>query len=106
MIAQIRLMIVMLFLGSYSQAKERSFIIVDKNVTSTFYLSNQSDDLLFWTINDLADDIELITGVRPNVVKTNAFRNNAEDNGVYIGLFYDVLIRLCQLIEVNELGGC
>ena len=105
MITQIRLMIVFLLLGSYSQANESSFIIADKNVTSTFYLSDLSDDLLFWAVNDLADDIKLITGVRPNVVKTNVFLNNGEGSGIYIGLFDDVLIRSCQLVQTNELNG-
>ncbi len=69
-------------LTSYSQNKNSvDFSIADRNQTATIYIDKNTDALILWAVNDLADDIKEITGKRPEIIPTNSFSKN----GIYIG---------------------
>jgi hypothetical protein len=69
-------------LTSYSQDKNSvDFSIADKNQTATIYIDKNTDALILWAVNDLADDIKEITGKRPEIIQTNTISKN----GIYIG---------------------
>lgn len=76
--------LVILTLTSYSQDKNSvDFSIADKNQTATIYIDKNTDDLILWAVNDLADDVGEITGNRPEIVTTNT----VSKKGIYIGEF-------------------
>ncbi|OXA75192.1 Glycosyl hydrolase family 67 N-terminus [Flavobacterium aquidurense] len=69
-------------LTSYSQDKNSvDFLIADKNQTATIYIDKNTDALILWAINDLADDVKEITGKRPEIIQNNTISKN----GIYIG---------------------
>lgn len=69
-------------LTSYSQDKNSvDFSIADANQTATIYIDKNTDPLIVWAVNDLADDIKEITGKRPEIIQTNTISKN----GIYIG---------------------
>lgn len=69
-------------LTSYGQDKSSiDFLIADKNQTATIYIDKNTDALILWAVNDLADDLKEITGKRPEIIPTNSFSKN----GIYIG---------------------
>jgi hypothetical protein len=69
-------------LASYSQSKKSvEFSIADANQTATIYIDKNTDALIIWAVNDLADDIKEITGKRPEIIPTDSFSKN----GIYIG---------------------
>lgn len=69
-------------LTSYSQDKKSvGFSISDKNQITTIYIDKNTDALILWAINDLADDLQEITGKRPEIIQTNTISKN----GIYIG---------------------
>lgn len=73
---------VIITLTSYSQNKKSvDFSIADKNQATTIYVDKNTDALILWAVNDLADDIKEITGKRPEIIPTNSFSKN----GIYIG---------------------
>ncbi|QOG00581.1 glycosyl hydrolase 115 family protein [Flavobacterium sp. MDT1-60] len=71
-----------LTLTSYSQNKNSvDFSIADANQTATIYIDKNTDALIVWAVNDLADNIKEITGKRPEIIPTNSFLKS----GIYIG---------------------
>ncbi|MGJ5640549.1 glycosyl hydrolase 115 family protein [Formosa sp. S-31] len=67
--------------GFSQKEKLKTFKITDSIRITTLYILPESDALIVWAAKQLAEDIELITGLRPQVVKTNTFDNP----GIYIG---------------------
>lgn len=68
--------------ASYSQDKNSvDFSIANANQTATIYIDKNTDALIVWAVNDLADDIKEITGKRPEIIPTDSFSKN----GIYIG---------------------
>jgi hypothetical protein len=69
-------------LTSYSQDKKFvDFSIADTDQTATIYIDKNTDALILWAVNDLADDIKGITGKRPEIISTTSFSKS----GIYIG---------------------
>lgn len=69
-------------LNSYSQDKNSvDFSIAAVNQKATIYIDKNTDALIVWAVNDLADDIKEITGKRPQIIPTDSFSKN----GIYIG---------------------
>jgi hypothetical protein len=69
-------------LSLYSQDKNLvDFPIVDSNQITSIYVDKNTDSLIFWAVNELADDVKEITGKRPEIIPINAISKK----GIYIG---------------------
>lgn len=70
-------------LVSYCQSKDRvDFSIVEANKTISIYIDKNTDPLIVWAVNELADDVKELTGKRPEIIEANTISKN----GIYIGL--------------------
>jgi len=71
-------------LSSYSQNENLSdFSIVNSNKVTSIYIDKNTDPLIVWAVNELADDVKDITGKRPEIIETNTISKK----GIYIGQF-------------------
>lgn len=71
-----------LTISSYSQNKSLvDYSIVNSNQIVTIFIDSDTDELVVWAVNELADDVKNRTGKRPEIVKTKTFSNK----GIYIG---------------------
>lgn len=69
-------------LNCFSQNKNATeFLIADSNHAITIYIAKNSDALIVWAVNELADDIKETTGKRPEIVSVD----NVSKKGIYIG---------------------
>ncbi|MBF4494793.1 glycosyl hydrolase 115 family protein [Flavobacterium sp. MR2016-29] len=69
-------------LNSYSQNKSFvDFSVADSNKTTSIYIDKNTDPLIVWAVNELADDVKEITGKRPEIIQTNSISKS----GIYIG---------------------
>ncbi|CAA9194783.1 hypothetical protein FLA105534_00320 [Flavobacterium bizetiae] len=69
-------------LVSYCQSKDRvDFSIVEANKTTSIYIDKNTDPLIIWAVNELADDVKELTGKRPEIIETNTISKK----GIYIG---------------------
>ncbi|MBF4507829.1 glycosyl hydrolase 115 family protein [Flavobacterium sp. JLP] len=69
-------------LNSYSQNKSFvNFSVADSNKTTSIYIDKNTDPLIVWAVNELADDVKEITGKRPEIIQTNSISKS----GIYIG---------------------
>jgi len=67
---------------SYSQDKNSvDFSIAASNKIATIYIDKNTDGLIVWAANELADDLKELTGKRPEVIQTDVISKN----GIYIG---------------------
>jgi hypothetical protein len=73
--------------------------IVNSNQATAIFIANNTDSLIVWAINELADNIKEITGKRPEIIQSNVFSKK----GMYIGQARDVLFQ-SKAIQ-KELGG-
>lgn len=70
-------------LSLYSQDKNLvDFSIADSSQLTSIYIDKNTDALILWAVNELADDVKEITGKRPEIIPTNAISTK----GIYIGL--------------------
>lgn len=76
-----------------AQQKQTQFLIAEKNKVSTIYIDQNTDPLIAWAVNELATDIQEITGQKPQIIPTQ--KTNAE-NGIYIGQISDHLFKSYQ----------
>lgn len=81
---------------------ENEYKIAADEFETTFYLSDNSDELLSWAVNDLSADIEEITGRKPLVIKTNSYQKN---RGIYIGTFNDSLMSKISATNTSDLAN-
>lgn len=71
-------------LSSYGQNENLSdFSIVNSNKVTSIYIDKNTDPLIVWAVNELADDVKDITGKRPEIIETNTISKK----GIYIGQF-------------------
>jgi hypothetical protein len=80
----VRLLLLFIFLGinSYSQNKNSvDFLIADSDQLTTIYIDKNTDSLILWAVNELADDVKEITGKRPEIIPTQTISKK----GIYIG---------------------
>lgn len=71
-------------LSSYGQNENLSdFFIVNSNKVTSIYIDKNTDPLIIWAVNELADDVKDITGKRPEIIKANTISKK----GIYIGQF-------------------
>ncbi|MEO8236524.1 MAG: glycosyl hydrolase 115 family protein [Flavobacterium sp.] len=69
-------------LSLYSQDKNLvDFPIVDSNQITSIYIDKNTDSLILWAVNELADDVKEITGKRPEIIQSD----KVSKNGIYIG---------------------
>lgn len=69
-------------LVSYCQSKDMiDFSIVEANKTTSIYIDKNTDPLIVWAVNELADDVKELTGKRPEIIEANTISKN----GIYIG---------------------
>lgn len=69
-------------LVSYCQSKDVvDFSIVEANKTTSIYIEKNSDPLIVWAVNELADDVKELTGKRPEIIEANIISKK----GMYIG---------------------
>nr|WP_315241714.1 glycosyl hydrolase 115 family protein [uncultured Flavobacterium sp.] len=79
-----RFLLLLIFLSNniYSQDKNAvNFSIADSNQLATIYIDKNTDELVIWAVNELADDVKEITGKRPEIVPTQTISKK----GIYIG---------------------
>lgn len=66
----------------YSQDKNSvNFSIADSNQLTSIYIDKNTDSLILWAVNELADDVKEITGKRPEIIQSD----KVSKKGVYIG---------------------
>ncbi|MEO7976889.1 glycosyl hydrolase 115 family protein [Flavobacterium sp.] len=78
------LILILNFLGinSYSQNKNPvDFSIADSNQLTSIYIDKNTDALIVWAVNELADDVKEITGKRPEIIQSD----KVSKRGIYIG---------------------
>lgn len=66
----------------WCQENKTSFLIANKNEVATIYVDKNSDQLVLWAVNELANDIQEITGQKPQIIST---QKATSKNGIYIG---------------------
>ena len=66
----------------WSQQNKNSFLIASKNEVASIYIDPKSDQLVVWAVNELANDIQEITGQKPKIV---ASKKTSDEKGIYIG---------------------
>ncbi len=80
----------------------KKFILADQNMALPIYVDQNADSLILWAVNDLAEDIETITGQRPAIVST---AGSQKDKGVYIGQINSPLIQSLNYAKTDSLKG-
>ncbi|MFC5624181.1 glycosyl hydrolase 115 family protein [Algoriphagus winogradskyi] len=82
----------LLVIFSFSCNSDTSeYFVIDKNSSNrSIFIGEDSDDLVKWAANDLAEDLEFILGTEVTISYTDKF--NPDDKGIYIGKFDDPLI--------------
>lgn len=80
-----------------------AYSLVEKNQVQPFYLSEDADPLIEWALNELAADVEAITGKRPIASRVNQ-SPEAEDR-LIVGLYSDLLIQNACGAFAAELSG-
>ncbi|PXY42443.1 glycosyl hydrolase [Flavobacterium cheongpyeongense] len=71
-----------LCISSYCQDKNSvNFTIANPNQSASIYIDKNTDPLIVWAVNELADDVKEMTGKRPEIIETAAFSKK----GIYIG---------------------
>jgi len=69
-------------LSLYSQDKNSvDFSIADSNQSTSIYIDKNTDALIVWAVNELADDVKEITGKRPEIIQSD----KVSKKGIYIG---------------------
>ncbi len=101
------------------------FVIASEKSEIAIYISEESDELIVWAVNDFADDIEYMTGERPAVIKSDSYSGSDSDShaepgsgsdsdsfsegrsrkGIYVGKFDDELIKSVPGINSEEFSG-
>jgi len=66
----------------WSQNKNNNFLIANKNEVASIYIDQNADPLVVWAVNELATDIQEITGQKPNIITSQKTPN---EKGIYIG---------------------
>ena len=59
------------------------FVLSDARQATTFYYDADSEPLVLWALEELANDIEAISGVRPDAKATSVL--DASKPGIYVG---------------------
>ncbi|HYQ56081.1 MAG TPA: glycosyl hydrolase 115 family protein [Draconibacterium sp.] len=83
------LLIIALFVSCHTKSTT-NFIINNSSSNANVFIDNNSNELVKWAANDLAKDIERITGRQITINYIDKFQ--PEKNGIYIGQFDDKLI--------------
>jgi hypothetical protein len=69
-------------INSYCQDKNSvDFSIADSNQLTSIYIDKNTDALIVWAVNELADDVKEITGKRPEIIQSDKISKS----GIYIG---------------------
>ena len=80
--ARFFLLLIFLTINSYSQDKNSvDFSIADSNQSTSIYIDKNTDPLIVWAVNELADDVKEITGKRPEIIQSDKVLKS----GIYIG---------------------
>ncbi|OXB10721.1 glycosyl hydrolase 115 family protein [Flavobacterium reichenbachii] len=84
------LVFALIIVNSYGQEKKSiEFPIVKSNEIASIYIDKNTDALIIWAVNELADDILALTGKRPAIIQTKTF----SEKGIYIGQVSDELFK-------------
>ncbi|GGF04785.1 glycosyl hydrolase 115 family protein [Flavobacterium limi] len=76
------LSLIFLSVSSYSQNKNSvDFLIADANQSASIFIDKNTDPLILWAVNELADDVKEITGKRPEIIPVQTISKK----GIYIG---------------------
>ena len=93
---------ILVITGCSKESNDTKYIISGQQKTTHIYIDKNTDSLIVWAINDLADDIETITGNRPIIQRSENFKNGT---GIYIGEFKDSLIKSINQEQIRNLDG-
>lgn len=87
-------------INCFSQNKNANeFLIADSNHAVNIYIDKNTDPLIVWAVNELADDVQELTGKRPEIIQADSFSKN----GIYIGQTSDKLFNSFK--NKKELSG-
>ncbi|SFD95873.1 glycosyl hydrolase 115 family protein [Flavobacterium phragmitis] len=76
------LIFLILSINVFCQNKNATeFLIADSNHAVNIFIDKNTDSLIIWAVNELADDIKEITGKRPEIGTTNKVLKK----GIYVG---------------------
>ncbi|UOB17779.1 glycosyl hydrolase 115 family protein [Abyssalbus ytuae] len=78
-----------------------TFIITNKSSGVNIYVDAESDKLIKWAANDLAEDLEYISGKKITINYIDHFNNKLK--GIFIGKFDNKLIQSCPVNLENKL---
>ncbi|WP_417941058.1 glycosyl hydrolase 115 family protein [Flavobacterium sp. RS13.1] len=95
-----RLLLLLIFLSNnmYSQDKNAvHFSIADSDQLTTIYIDKNTDELVLWAVNELADNVKEITGKRPEIIPDQTISKK----GMYIGQVSSVFFKS----KSNDLSG-
>jgi len=94
------ILITLLFFQGCRQSSDLSaFVLVDQQGPRPIFVDVQSDSLLFWAVEELAEDIESVTGLRPGVTRLDTFGGLG---GIYVGTRPSGLIGSMGRMDENE----
>lgn len=85
------ILITILLSFSCKAQNNSTFLIAEESFSTIIYLDNHADELIKWAANDLAKDLEVLTGNKISVRYTETF--NPKERGIYIGQFEKELIK-------------
>ncbi|WP_426484769.1 glycosyl hydrolase 115 family protein [Flavobacterium sp. 2] len=89
-----------LSINGFCQKKNTSdFLIADKNNAGNIFIDKNTDPLIIWAVNELADDVQELSGKRPEILQANSFSKN----GIYIGEVSNTLFKTRK--EQKELSN-
>ena len=82
--------LILILLISCCAKEADKYTIADESSVRTIYLDENTDELIKWAVNDLADDLEKMTSKKIILITTDKFK--PENKGIYIGMLSDDLI--------------
>lgn len=90
-----RLAIVLLTAVPLAEAQQ--YVVYQQQQVSKIYLDSHSDPLIKWAVDELRQDIEGISGSRPELIETQT----KQGPGIYIGQFSDDLMQDAGLLNTD-----
>lgn len=77
-----------ILLSCTTKKPKDAFVISDSTKTSIIYVAQDADSLIQWAAGELSNDIEKMTGKKPEIIKTDS----PQGTGIYIGQLTDALL--------------
>ncbi|WP_308991091.1 glycosyl hydrolase 115 family protein [Mariniflexile litorale] len=85
------LFLAIMFMSIFNSCAQNSndYLIANNQEAADIFIDSDTDPLIVWAVNELAKDIEDITGTKPEIIQSNQI----EKEGIYIGMISDELFK-------------